>query len=81
LDRRLLNYRKLPYPYEAAFFATKAFLRYQSAGGKKIRPLPDFYIGAHAYVLGIPLLTRDPRRVARYFPSVRLIAPPKKQKT
>ena len=34
-----------------------------------------FFIGAHAYVAHLPLLTRDPRRVRTFFPSVRLITP------
>jgi hypothetical protein len=37
--------------------------------------LPDFFIGAHAAVLGAPLLTRDSRRYADYFPTLELIAP------
>jgi predicted nucleic acid-binding protein len=32
-------------------------------------------IGAHAAVSGMPLLTRDARRYATYFPTVRLVAP------
>lgn len=41
----------------------------------KDRPLPDFFIGAHAYVAHLPLLTRDPRRVRTFFPSVRMVTP------
>ena len=37
--------------------------------------IADFFIGAHAYVAHLPLLTRDPRRVRTFFPSVRLITP------
>ena len=35
----------------------------------------DFFIGAHAAVLGVPLLTRDVRRFRRYFPGVLLVTP------
>jgi predicted nucleic acid-binding protein len=59
----------------AAFLAGKAFLLYRRQGGTKGNVLPDFFIGAHAAVLGCPLLTRDTRRYAAYFPTVRLIAP------
>ena len=63
-------------PRKAAFLAGKAFVHYRRRGGSKGNVLPDFFIGAHAAVLGCPLMTRDTRRYAGYFPSVRLIAPP-----
>jgi predicted nucleic acid-binding protein len=62
-------------PYEATFLAGKAFFAYRRRGGTKSLPLPDFFIGAHAAVLGAAILTRDTRRYATYFPGVRLIAP------
>lgn len=73
--RRLAGFQVLPIPPAAAFWAAKAFLRYRKAGGHQVRPLPDFFIGAHAYVLNLPLLTRDPRRVKRHFPSVQIVSP------
>lgn len=66
---------RLPLPYEAAFVAGKAHLLYRRRGGARTSPLPDFYIGAHAAVAGLTLLTRDARRYRTYFPAVRLIAP------
>jgi predicted nucleic acid-binding protein len=68
-------YRRERLPYEAAFLAGKAFLRYRAAGGGKHSPLPDFYIGAHAAVAGYRLLTRDQARYRTYFPTLELIAP------
>jgi len=68
-------YRREYLPYEAAFLAGKAFLRYRGAGGVKGSPLPDFYIGAHAAVAGYRLLTRDEARYRTYFPTLELIAP------
>jgi predicted nucleic acid-binding protein len=68
-------YRRERLPYEAAFLAGKAFLRYRQAGGSKSAPLPDFYIGAHAAIAGYRLLTRDPRRYRTYFPRLELISP------
>ena len=62
-------------PREALFLAGKAFLQYRRQKGTKQGVLPDFFIGAHAAVLGIPLLTRDKGRFARYFPRLSLIAP------
>ena len=75
LEHRLSAFTCLPLLLNAAFQAGKAFEKYRRAGGKKARPLPDFFIGAHAYVAHLPLLTRDPRRVRTFFPSVRLITP------
>jgi predicted nucleic acid-binding protein len=75
LENRLSAFAYLPLPLNAAFQAGKAVDKYRRAGGKKARPLPDFFIGAHAYVAYLPLLTRDPRRVRTFFPSVRLITP------
>jgi hypothetical protein len=62
-------------PREALFLAGKAFQRYRARGGTRTGVLPDFFIGAHAAVLGISLLTRDARRYADYFPKLVLIAP------
>ena len=61
-------FRREGLPWEAAFLAGKCFLRYRRARGEKRSPLPDFYIGAHASVLGMPLLTRDTTRYRKYFP-------------
>jgi len=68
-------FRREDLPWEAAFFAAKAFLAYRRRGGERRSPLPDFYIGAHAAVAGYRLLTRDARRFRSYFPTVELIAP------
>jgi predicted nucleic acid-binding protein len=61
-------------PREALFLAGKAFVRYRRRGGRRARPLPDFFIGAHAAVGGMRLLTRDLRR-SDYFPGVEIIRP------
>jgi predicted nucleic acid-binding protein len=62
-------------PREALFLAGKAYLQYRAAGGVRTSVLPDFFIGAHAAVERLPLLTRDVRRYRSYFPTVDLIAP------
>ncbi|MEQ1937179.1 type II toxin-antitoxin system VapC family toxin [Mesorhizobium sp. CN5-321] len=58
-----------------AFLAAKAYSKYRLSGGTKTGVLSDFFIGAHAQALSVPLLTRDVRRYRTYFPEVRLIAP------
>lgn len=68
-------FRRLDLPYEAAFLAGKAFLAYRRRGGRRNAPLADFYIGAHAAVAGLRLLTRDARRYRTYFPRVQLMSP------
>lgn len=65
----------LELPRPALFLAGKAFARYRKQGGNKHNVLADFFIGAHAAVLGCPLLTRDAQRYRGYFPSVVLITP------
>ena len=68
-------FRRDPLPWEAGFLAGKCFVRYRRSGGKRHSPLPDFYIGAHAAVQGIALLTRDTNRYKTYFPRLALISP------
>ena len=67
--------RREALPWEAAFLAGRAFVRYRRQGGQRPSPLPDFYIGAHAAVAGHTLLTRDPRRYRYYFPKLRILSP------
>jgi len=62
-------------PWVAAFLAGKAYADYRRRGGSRTAPLPDFFIGAHAAVAGLRLLTRDPRRYRTYFPELELIHP------
>ena len=69
------GFRVEPVPREALFLAGKAFLQYRRRSGAKSGVLPDFFIGAHAAVAGIPLLTRDTRRYRTYFPKLALITP------
>jgi predicted nucleic acid-binding protein len=61
----------------AAFAAGKAFIAYQRKRGADAAriPLPDFFIGGHAQVVGAAILTRDPRFYRNYFPDVPLITP------
>ena len=68
-------YRREPLPWEAAFLAGQCFVKCRRRGGTRRSPLPDFYIGAHAAVARLTLLTRDARRYRTYFPTLRLIAP------
>jgi predicted nucleic acid-binding protein len=66
---------RAPIPWDAAFLAGKAFQQYRRRGGVRTSPLPDFFIGAHAAVAGMPLLTRNPRHFRAYFPKLKIIAP------
>ena len=68
-------FRRDPLPWEAAFLAGKCFLAYRKRGGRKSSTLPDFFIGAHAAIAHIPLLTRDVSRYRTYFPKLKIVAP------
>jgi predicted nucleic acid-binding protein len=68
-------YQREPLPWEAGFLAGKCYLAYRRRGGKRTEPLPDFYIGAHAAVRNLALLTRDAARYRTYFPGLEIIHP------
>ena len=66
---------KAALPWDAAFLAGQAFKVYRQSQGLKTSPMPDFYIGAHALVGQLQLLTRDAPRYRSYFPTLALVAP------
>jgi len=68
-----LKFNQIPKP--ALFLAGKAFQRYRRQGGGKNSILADFFIGAHAAVSRLPVLTRDTQRYQTYFPTVKLVSP------
>lgn len=69
------DFRRESIPWAAAFLAGKVFMDYRRNKGTKATTLPDFFIGAHAAVAGLDLLTRDVSRYRTYFPTVNLISP------
>jgi predicted nucleic acid-binding protein len=71
----IVDFARENLPWEAACLAGKCHLQYRNSGGVKIAPLPDFFIGAHAYVTKRILLTRDKKRYSTYFPTLELISP------
>ena len=68
-------FQRAALPWEAGFLAGKCFRAYRRRAGVRRSPLPDFYIGAHAALTGMKLLTRDPARYRTYFPKLQLISP------
>jgi predicted nucleic acid-binding protein len=77
LDRELPEdlFMRENIPWAAAFLAGKAYAEYRRQGGHRRSPLPDFFIGSHAAVADLRLLTRDSTRYRTYFPTVELVAP------
>jgi predicted nucleic acid-binding protein len=69
------RFKREPLPYNAGFLAGKAYVKYKKRGGKRTSPMPDFYIGAHAAVSDLRILTRDAQKYRQYFPTVELISP------
>ena len=74
-DAALVDFAREALPYEAGFLTGKAFLAYKSRGGSKRAAMPDFYVGAHAVIGRMTLLTRDAARYRTYFPGLTIIAP------
>lgn len=68
-------FQRQPLPWAAAFLAEKAFVQYRRNGGERQSTLPDFFIGAHAAVNDLTLLTRDVGRYRTYFPTLRIMPP------
>lgn len=68
-------YERAQLPWEAMFLASRVYLDYRRNNGTRQSILPDFFIGAHAAIAGLDLLTRDARRYRTYFPTVRVVAP------
>jgi predicted nucleic acid-binding protein len=70
-------------PAATAQTCGQAYRRYlvarRATGGSPApkTPLPDFFIGAHAQIMGWKLATRDSDRIAKYFPKVNLMTPKK----
>jgi len=68
-------------PAAAADVCAKAYRRYRkrrmspSDPSGPTMPLPDFFIGAHAKIMGWDLATADRGRFHTYFPSVALKIP------
>ncbi|QDL98256.1 type II toxin-antitoxin system VapC family toxin [Rhodopseudomonas palustris] len=62
-------------PKSALYLAGRTFSDYRRSGGSRTSILADFFIGAHAAAVTIPILTRDARRYRTYFPAVALIHP------
>jgi predicted nucleic acid-binding protein len=71
----ILPLQKQALPWDAAFLAGQAFKVYRQSKGMQRSPMPDFYIGAHALLSGMRLLTRDAKRYRTYFPKLHVVCP------
>ena len=71
----------LDIPAAAAEVCALAYKQYrerrreQSGKDSPRIPLPDFFIGAHAQVMGWTLASADSSRIKTYFPSLQLVSP------
>lgn len=64
-----------PLSLEECFRAGQAYAEYRRRQGQRTAILPDFLIGAQAALRDWPLVTRDRKGFASYFPEVELIDP------
>ena len=62
-------------PWSCTALAARAFGQYRRRGGLRHTPLPDFFIGAHAAVSNLAVLTRDPTPYRSHFPRLELVCP------
>ena len=62
-------------PWACASLTAAAFALYRRRGGARQKPIPDFFIGAHAAVANLSVLTRDPSPYKGYFPRLVVVAP------
>lgn len=77
LDEMLDIYETLrtPLPWATASLAAAAYALYRRRGGVRQKPLPDFFIGAHAAVSNLSVLTRDPKPYKSYFARLQVVSP------
>ncbi|MBV8450916.1 MAG: type II toxin-antitoxin system VapC family toxin [Deltaproteobacteria bacterium] len=64
-----------PLSEAAAVKAAEAWRRYRARGGRRIRIVSDFLIGAHAISAADRLLTRDRGFYRRYFTGLKVLDP------
>jgi predicted nucleic acid-binding protein len=69
-------FERLPIPNEAIFLAGKCYMKYKKDHIRTKTPiLPDFFIGAHATVSSMKLVTRNTSKYKKYFPKLELVTP------
>ncbi len=77
---RSLGVQVVEIPEAAAAVCGRAFSNYLERRGQPTvsrlpkTPLPDFFIGAHAQVMGWQIATSDEGRFKTYFPEVNLVS-------
>ena len=64
-----------PFQVSECYRAGQAHAEYRRRGGERDAILPDFLIGAQAEIRGWPLVTRDRKGFASYFPDLTIIDP------
>lgn len=62
-------------PWKSASLVAAAYGVYRRQGGSRQKPLPDFFIGAHAAVANLSVLTRDPKPYKSYVARLSVVAP------
>ena len=71
----VVNTQRSALPWACAALAAKVFGTYRKRGGVRRAPSPNFYIGAHAAVANLTVLTRDETPYRSYFPRLKLVCP------
>lgn len=63
-----------PLTRESALMAGTIWKKYRAGGGKRTRTIPDFLIGAHAFVQANRFLTRDRGFYRKYFQQLKIVS-------
>ena len=80
-ELRAAGFHIIDVPAAASAICGRAYTMYRRArkrsrgGDAPHTSLPDFFIGAHAELMGWNIATRDSERFRLYFPAVKLIEP------
>ena len=68
------DFKRLTLPWNSVFTASKMFYEYKKENSNSLTyNISNFYIGAHASISNIPILTRNTKFYDKYFKKINII--------